>query len=87
MATNESLPASSSYCLFADGHDWLLLFTLVDLDDTVDNLGPFFCAPQTVVAINNQRFVYGFITFMAHRQSLVRQNVCYGAERTFDRRV
>ena len=61
------------------------LFTLeVGLDSTVDNLGPFFCAPQTVVAINNQRFVYGFV---AHTQSLVRQIFCYDAERTFNRRV
>ena len=30
VATNESLSwiASSSYCLFADGHDWLLCFLL-----------------------------------------------------------
>ena len=28
VATNESLPASSSFCLFADGHDRLLHFLL-----------------------------------------------------------
>ena len=45
------------------------LFTLeVDLDSTVDNLGPFFCAPQTetVVAINIRQFIHDF---MAHRQN------------------
>ena len=37
MATNESLPASSSFCLFADGHDRLLHFLL---DNTILTLMP-----------------------------------------------
>ena len=51
VATNESLPASSSFCLVADGHDQLLR---VLLDNAILTLTPSFTISPLDNAIFNR---------------------------------